>query len=553
MNHVLVTGAGGFIGGHLVRRLREDGVGRIRAVDCKPKDEWYQVFDDVENVHADLQLLDACREATDGVDTVFNLAADMGGMGFIENNKALCMLSVLVSTHVLVAAREAGVERLFYSSSACVYAAEKQVSPEVVPLAEPDAYPAMPEDGYGWEKLFSERMARHFLEDFGIQTRVGRYHNVYGPEGTWEGGREKAPAAICRKVATAALTGDQTIEIWGDGEQTRSFTYIDDCLEGTLRLTASDVSEPLNIGSDQLVTINQLVDIVEGIAGVTARAELQARRPAGRPWPQQRQHPDPRPAGLGPVDQPRRRPRRHLRLGPRPGGRRPAHLTSSRRAVMQQFGSEPAGAGSLRVCVLWTRLSGYLSASLHALAELDVDLLVVHEAAADDAPFDDEVLTEGFRSVGWTGRPDAHAVDELIDAFDPEVLVVNSWHVGAYRRAARRRRGRALRIVTVHNQWTATPKQVVARVAAPVLLRPTYDAAFVCDERQAVFAEKLGFPAERMLWGVNTCDHGAFAAVASQRGEVLPPPGVPLRGTAGRGQGDRRARGGVRALPGAGG
>ena len=320
MDHVLVTGAGGFIGGHLVRRLREDGVGRIRAVDCKPKDEWYQVFDDVENVHADLQLLDVCRDATDGVDTVFNLAADMGGMGFIENNKALCMLSVLVSTHVLVAAREAGVERLFYSSSACVYAAEKQVSPEVVPLAEPDAYPAMPEDGYGWEKLFSERMARHFLEDFGIETRVARYHNVYGPEGTWDGGREKAPAAICRKVATAALTGDHRIEIWGDGEQTRSFTYIDDCLEGTLRLTASDVSEPLNIGSDQLVTINQLVDIVEGIAGIDARAQLQARRAAGRARPQQRQHADPRASRLGPVDQPRGRPRGHLRLGARPGG-----------------------------------------------------------------------------------------------------------------------------------------------------------------------------------------------------------------------------------------
>ena len=192
---------------------------------------------------------------------------------------------------------------------------------------------------------------------------------------------------------------------------------------------------------------------------------------------------------------------------------------------MQHSGSDPGGAADLRVCVLWTRLSGYLSASLHALAELDVDLVVVHEAAADDAPFDDEVLTAGFRAVAWTGRPDAHAVDELIDGFDPDVLVVNSWHVGAYRRAARRRRGRALRIVTVHNQWTATPKQVVARVAAPVLLRPTYDAAFVCDERQAVFAEKLGFPAERMLWGVNTCDHGTFAAVAAQRGDTLPPPG----------------------------
>ena len=281
MDVALVTGAGGFIGGHLVRRLRDEGVSRIRAVDVKPVDEWYQVFPDVESVQANLELLDECRRAVDGVDTVFNLAADMGGMGFIENNKALCMLSVLVSTHVLVASRDAGVERLFYSSSACVYAAGKQSSPEVEPLREADAYPAMPEDGYGWEKLFSERMARHFAEDFGIETRVARYHNVYGPHGTWEGGREKAPAAICRKVAAAKLSGDRRIEIWGDGEQTRSFTYIDDCLEGTLRLTASDVREPLNVGSDQLVTINELVDIVEGVAGVTLKREYLLDAPQG--------------------------------------------------------------------------------------------------------------------------------------------------------------------------------------------------------------------------------------------------------------------------------
>jgi nucleoside-diphosphate-sugar epimerase len=281
MRSVLVTGAGGFIGGHLVRRLRDEGVGQLRAVDVKPLDQWHQAFTDVENLSGNLEALDECHKAVDGVDTVFNLAADMGGMGFIESNKALCMLSVLVSTHVLVAARDAGVERLFYASSACVYAAGKQDSPAVEPLREEDAYPAMPEDGYGWEKLFSERMCRHFMEDFGIETRVARYHNVYGPHGTWDGGREKAPAAICRKVAMAKLTGEHEIEIWGDGEQTRSFTYIDDCLEGTLRLTRSEVREPLNIGSDQLVTVNQLVDIVESIAGVTLKRNYNLDAPQG--------------------------------------------------------------------------------------------------------------------------------------------------------------------------------------------------------------------------------------------------------------------------------
>jgi nucleoside-diphosphate-sugar epimerase len=216
----------------------------------------------------------ACRDAKH----VFNLAADMGGMGFIELNKALCMLTVLINTHMLLAARDAGVRRFFFSSSACVYAAEKQTTEAVTPLTESDAYPAMPEDGYGWEKLFSERMCRHFTEDFGLETRVARYHNVYGPYGTYDGGREKAPAAICRKVIAAQIAGSNQIEIWGDGEQTRSFTYIDDCVEGTLRLMRSNVDEPLNIGSDELVTINQLVDIVERIAGekLTRRYRLDA-------------------------------------------------------------------------------------------------------------------------------------------------------------------------------------------------------------------------------------------------------------------------------------
>jgi len=191
------------------------------------------------------------------------------------------MLSVLISTHMLEAARQGGVQRFFYSSSACVYAAGKQGSPEVVPLREADAYPAMPEDGYGWEKLFSERMARHYYEDFGLETRVARYHNVYGPHGTYDGGREKAPAAVCRKVAAAILDGSEEIEIWGDGKQTRSFTYIDDCVEGTRRLMASDTREPLNIGSEELVTINELVDIVEGIAGVTLERRYNLTAPQG--------------------------------------------------------------------------------------------------------------------------------------------------------------------------------------------------------------------------------------------------------------------------------
>ncbi len=202
-------------------------------MDCKPLEEWWQLFPEVDNRQLDLQEADDCEAALQGAEEVYNLAADMGGMGFIENNKARCMLSVLINTHLLMAARRQEVRRFFYASSACVYAADKQTSPQVVPLREEDAYPAMPEDGYGWEKLFSERMCRHFREDFGVITRIARYHNVYGPHGTWEGGREKAPAAICRKVAEAKLSGRRDIEIWGDGQQTRSFMYIEDCIKGT--------------------------------------------------------------------------------------------------------------------------------------------------------------------------------------------------------------------------------------------------------------------------------------------------------------------------------
>jgi len=278
---VVVCGGGGFIGGHLVADLRRQGVKEIRAVDIKPLDEWFQSFPDVENLQLNLQEKDACERSLAGAEIVYNLAADMGGMGFIENNKALCMLSVLINTHLLMAAKEAGVRRYFYASSACVYAADKQTDPKVTALKEADAYPAQPEDGYGWEKLFSERMCRHFREDFGVQCRVARYHNVYGPHGTYDGGREKAPAAICRKVIEAKLSGKHQIEIWGNGEQTRSFMYIDDCLKGTQAILNGDILEPINLGSNELVSINQLVDIVEAIAGIKLKRSYNLKAPKG--------------------------------------------------------------------------------------------------------------------------------------------------------------------------------------------------------------------------------------------------------------------------------
>ena len=277
---VVVCGAGGFIGGHLVADLLRQGK-PVRAVDVKPMSDWYQLLDEADNRQLNLELKEDCETALKGAHTVYNLAADMGGMGFIELNKGLCMLTVLINTHLLMAARGAGVQRYFYASSACVYNADKQRDANVTALKEEDAYPAMPEDGYGWEKLFSERMCRHFREDFGVETRIARYHNVYGPHGTYDGGREKAPAAICRKVIAAKLSGNHAIEIWGDGHQTRSFMYIDDCLKGTQMLTASDFAEPINIGSNELVSINQLVDIVESIAGITLKRSYNLNAPKG--------------------------------------------------------------------------------------------------------------------------------------------------------------------------------------------------------------------------------------------------------------------------------
>lgn len=277
---VLVAGGGGFIGGHLVADLLAQGK-TVRSVDVKPMDEWYQVHPDAQNSVADLSLLDQAQTATKGAREVYMLAADMGGMGFIENNKALCMLTVLTSTHMLQAAQQYDVERYFYSSSACVYAADKQTDPSVTALKESDAYPAMPEDGYGWEKLFTERMARHFREDFGLTTRMARYHNVYGPEGTWTGGREKAPAAVCRKIAEAVISGKHELEIWGDGEQTRSFMYIDDCVKGSQMIMAGDFEDAINLGSAELVSINQLYSIVEEIAGITCERKYDLSAPQG--------------------------------------------------------------------------------------------------------------------------------------------------------------------------------------------------------------------------------------------------------------------------------
>lgn len=278
---VVVAGAGGFLGGHLVSELRKQGCQRIRAVDIKPPDEWSQRFGDVENLSLDLNIKENCETASRDACEIYNFAANMGGIGFIEQNKALCMLSVLINTQLLQAAMKFDVQKYFYSSSACVYNADKQKAFEATSLKEEDAYPALAEDGYGWEKLFSERMCRHFREDFNLRTRVARFHNAYGPWGTWFGGREKAPAAICRKVIESKLTGKQEIEIWGTGEQTRSFMYIDDCIRGVQLIMNSEILEPINLGCSEAVSINQLVDLVEDIAGVKLHRKYNLNAPKG--------------------------------------------------------------------------------------------------------------------------------------------------------------------------------------------------------------------------------------------------------------------------------
>lgn len=280
MKRIVVAGAGGFIGGHLARKLADMGH-HVRAVDKKPLTEWYQVHENCDNLVLDLNIKENCYTAVNGYNEVFNLAADMGGMGFIENNKADCMLSVLINTHLLMAARDLGVARFFYASSACVYNATKQTDVDNPGLKEEDAYPAMAEDGYGWEKLFSERMCRHFHEDFGLTTRVARFHNVYGPFGTYDGGREKAPAAMCRKVIDGKMNGKDEIIIWGDGLQTRSFMYIDECVEGIMKIMYSDIEVPINLGSEEMVSINQLVDIVEEIADYKMKRTYDLGAPKG--------------------------------------------------------------------------------------------------------------------------------------------------------------------------------------------------------------------------------------------------------------------------------
>ena len=280
MKKILVTGAGGFIGGHLVKELLNKGYS-VRAVDIKPFDEWYQIFNDVENNQLDMAIKENCFKMTNGVSEVMNMACNMGGMGFIENHKAECMLSVLVNTHMLMACKENKVKKYFFSSSACAYNKDLQDKPDISGLKESDAYPANPEDGYGWEKLFSERMCRHFLEDYGLDVKVARYHNVYGPNGTYDGGREKAPAALCRKIIIANEKNSDIIDVWGDGKQTRSFLFVEDCVNATLKFFNSNHHGPINIGSEEKVSINEMIEKIEKISKKKFKKNYQLDKPKG--------------------------------------------------------------------------------------------------------------------------------------------------------------------------------------------------------------------------------------------------------------------------------
>ncbi len=276
----LIAGAGGFIGGHLVKSLMDEGH-EVVCADVKPLEFWFQTFEQNINYSLDLKDYQNCLKVTKNIDYIYNMACNMGGMGFIENNKAECMLSVLINTNLLRACIENKVKKYFFSSSACVYNADKQMDVFVPGLKEDDAYPAQPEDGYGWEKLFSERMCRHFYEDFGLETRVVRYHNVYGPLGTYDGGREKAPAALCRKICLAKINKQKEIDVWGDGEQTRSFMFIDDCIEGTKKLFNSNLKDVYNIGSDEQVSINQMISAIEDIADIKVNKNYLLDKPKG--------------------------------------------------------------------------------------------------------------------------------------------------------------------------------------------------------------------------------------------------------------------------------
>lgn len=281
MNY-FIAGAGGFIAGHLIKRLNSEGH-KVVCADIKPLDLWFQLNDDNLNYSLDLTNLDNCNKIFDkhDIDIVINMACNMGGIGFIEWNKAKCMLSVLINTHLLMACKDRKVDKYFFSSSACAYNKDLQSNEFIEGLKEEDAYPANPEDGYGWEKLFSERMCRHFNEDFGIKTYIGRFHNIFGPLGTYDGGREKSPAALCRKVALGKKNNKENIEIWGDGEQTRSYLYIEDCLDAVFKLLDSNYHSPINIGSEEQVSINQMVDIIEKISNFKVKRNYNLNMPQG--------------------------------------------------------------------------------------------------------------------------------------------------------------------------------------------------------------------------------------------------------------------------------